>query len=133
MNVIERRGRFLLHDVNLRLAASVAASIHAGLDIPAEGVAAVLGLPAGPAPPDRPDVLYVRTDGEVAATLAAVRAGRFGPAGRMARELARCWVSPRAVLDPAPLDPFWLWSLAEAQAVRSARRARDRLRPGGGV
>jgi len=133
MNVIERRGRFLLHDVNLRLAASVAASIHAGLDIPAEGVAAVLGLPAGPAPPDRPDVLYVRTDGEVAATLAAVRAGRFGPAGRMARELARCWVSPRAVLDPAPLDPFWLWSLAEAPAVRALRRARDRIRPGAGA
>jgi hypothetical protein len=54
MNVIERRGAFLFHDVNLRLSASVGAAIGAGLDVPRLGVEAAAGrLERIDAPPPR--------------------------------------------------------------------------------
>jgi hypothetical protein len=132
MNLIERGGRFFLHDVNLRLPASVGAAVGAGLDLPRLGVEAALGLTVGVALPEPNDVLYVRTDGEIARAVSQLRAGNVGRAGAIAREIARAGFSPKAILDPSPLDPFWLGAVACDGTMRTIRRARRRLFGGRG-
>ncbi len=127
MNLIERGGRFYLHDVNLRLPASVGAAIGAGLDMPRLGLEAALGLSVRVAQPEPQDVLYVRTDGEVARAVSELRAGNVDRAGAIAREIARAGLSSRAILDPSPLDPFWLSAVVCDGTVSTLRRARRRL------
>lgn len=127
MNAFEAGGRLVVHDVNLRPAASVALGMRAGLDVPALGALAALGLPLPDEPPLR-ELLYVNTDGEARALVAALR-GR-GPAGRReaVTDLSRMLSTPGRVLDPSPLDPVWLAGLAAGSLVRSARRVRRRSR-----
>jgi hypothetical protein len=131
-NFIERGRRFLVHDVNLRLSASVGLSVRSGLDVPRLGVAAALGL----AVPDeeRPcrSITYVGTDGELRALARELTGRGTGePPGRIAARLALGVLAPTHMLDPFPLEPFWLGSRLARRATRLARRgAALRHRPG---
>ncbi|HWH15318.1 MAG TPA: hypothetical protein VNT51_11285 [Miltoncostaeaceae bacterium] len=126
-NVIERDGRFLVHDVNLRLSSSIALTIHSGLDVPALAVAGALGLPAAGAPP-RPGAAYVRLDGEGAALVDALRAGDVRDAATRAALIARAATADDHVLDPPVLEPFRLAESLRGQAERRARRVVRRVR-----
>lgn len=126
LSFIERDGRFMVHDVNLRLGATVEASIRAGFDIPGRSVAAALGRPSPPmAPPAA--TRYVRFDGELKQLLRAAR-GRDGgeSAGTLARWIGAGLVSRRTVLDPSPFDPSWVLGLLSRKAQHLGSRARAR-------
>ena len=127
LSFIERDGRFMVHDVNLRLGATVEGSIRAGFDIPGRCVAAALGRPSPPLPPLAP-TRYVRFDGEIKALLGAAR-GRGGgeSAAALARWIASGLVSRRTVLDPSPFDPSWVLSLLWRKAQHLGSRARARV------
>ncbi len=126
LSFIERDGRFFVHDVNLRLGATVEASIRAGFDIPGRSVEAALGRPSPRLPPLRP-VRYVRFDGELKQLIRSVR-GRAPDDSpeRLARWLGDGFVSRGTVLDPSPADPSWVLGLLsrKAQHLRSGIRAR---------
>ena len=128
LSFIERDGRFLVHDVNLRLGATVEASVRAGFDVPSRAVAAALGRPSPPLPPLAP-TRYVRLDGELKELLRAVR-GR-GDGGESARTIAHRIgagiVSRRTVVDPSPVDPSWVLGLAWRKAQHLGSRARARV------
>jgi hypothetical protein len=121
LSFIQVGTRFLVHDVNLRLGATVAASIRSGFDIPRRSVDAVLGRPDPPLPPVR-GVRYVRFDGEVKELVRGLRRrpGADNPLW-LGRAIVAGLVSRRTVLDPPPLAPSWA-------APRVLRRA-NRLRP----
>jgi predicted ATP-grasp superfamily ATP-dependent carboligase len=98
---IERDGHFFVHDVNLRLPATVALTIAAGLDLPRLSVDAALGRA-----PDlsglriRYGATYLWLGGELRAVLAARPAGRraTGLLG-LAFETLRGLVEPTHVVD----------------------------------
>lgn len=122
VQVIERdNGSFAVHDVNLRLPASVGLTIRAGLDLPRLAVQDSLGIPTGPLPDVPLPVAYVGVDGEVA----AFRDSLWQRNGETAREVVgtarRVMRGHRPVLDPFPADPFWLPTLG-------ARRVLSRVR-----
>jgi predicted ATP-grasp superfamily ATP-dependent carboligase len=122
-NFIERGGRFLVHDVNLRLSASVGLSIRSGLDVPRLGVAAALGLAVAEEETPCRSVTYVRTDGELRALVHELLGRGMGERARgIAARLALGVVSPVHMLDPLPLEPFWLGSRLARRATRLARR-----------
>jgi predicted ATP-grasp superfamily ATP-dependent carboligase len=129
-NFIERGGRFVVHDVNLRVSASVGLSIRSGLDVPALGVAAALGLAVPD--PDRArcsrSITYVCTDGELRA-LRDELVGRGAGEGprRIAARIAAGTLAPRHMLDPSPLEPFWLGSRLARRAMTPMRRVARRL------
>jgi hypothetical protein len=129
LSFIEQDGRLYVHDVNLRLGATVGASIRAGFDVPRLAVDLALGRPlpaaGGPARP----VTYVRLDGELGAALDELRGRGTGesPARLLAR-LARGALSPGWMLDPSPLDPYLLSTLAGRGLLGLARAARRRPR-----
>ena len=126
LSFIERDGRFMVHDVNLRLGATVEGSLRAGFDIPGRCVAAALGRPSPPLPPLAP-TRYVRFDGEVKGLLGAAR-GRGGEsASTLARWIGSGLVSRRTVLDPSPFDPSWVLGLAWRKAQHLGSRARARV------
>jgi carbamoyl-phosphate synthase large subunit len=129
LNLIERDGSFVIHDVNLRLGASVGCSIRNGLDVPRLAVDLALGRP--PAPPARPrrPVAYLRLDGELAAAGDAL-AGRLPgePAAVILARVAAAISSPAWLVDPAPLDPFWLGQRGAGAAAGVARAALSRKR-----
>lgn len=115
-------GRPLLHDVNLRVGATVVASMRAGFDVPALAVAAVRGLALPERlPPTRP-VTYVRLDGEASALRAALRGRGDDRAGSLARRLLNGLARRGWVLDPSPLDVVWLADLMVVGSVVLARR-----------
>jgi carbamoyl-phosphate synthase large subunit len=117
----ERDGELLVHDVNLRPPAPVAMSMRAGLDLPALGLAAALGLPLGPARRARGGFRYVSLVDELRA---AREEGRTPPGRRrVLGELAEAAVSPRALLDPPLRDPLWVVPLARSVVPDPARRA----------
>lgn len=119
-----RDGALVVHDVNLRLPASVALAIRSGLDLPALGVAAALG---GALPEQHPaaGLRYVSLGDE----LRAMWRGGDGPSSReVALDVVRGALSRRAMLDPPLRDPLWIGSDLVAGARRSARRALSRAR-----
>ena len=132
LSFIESGGRLQVHDVNLRLGATVGASVRAGFDLPRAAVDVALGRPA---PPDAPaparPVTYVRLDGELGALSDELRGRGTGEskaalAGRLVRgAFQRGWV-----LDPSPADPFLLGTLAGRRLATVARAALGR---GGGA
>jgi carbamoyl-phosphate synthase large subunit len=127
LSFIEQDGRLYVHDVNLRLGATVGASIRAGFDVPRLAVDLALGRPlpaaGGPARP----VTYVRLDGELGAALDELRGRGTGesPARLLAR-LARGALSPGWMLDPSPLDPAYVAGQAARRLVNGARAVRRR-------
>ncbi len=128
LSFIEQDGRFVVHDVNLRLGATVEASIRAGFDIPSRAVEAALGRPTRPLRRVRP-VRYVRFDGEIRELARAARGRNGDSPTRLARWIAGGLVTPGTVLDPSPYDPSWAPSVAAKRAARAARAARKRLSP----
>jgi hypothetical protein len=121
LSFIQVGGRFLVHDVNLRLGATVAASIEGGFDIPRRSVDAVLGRPDRPLPPVR-RVRYVRFDGEIKELVRGLkrRPGADNPLW-LGRAILSGLVSRRTVLDPPPLAPSWAGSLLQRRAGRLRR------------
>jgi predicted ATP-grasp superfamily ATP-dependent carboligase len=119
-NALERDGSYFTHDVNLRVAASVALAIRAGLEVPGLGARAALGLPLSP-DARRVGVTYVNVDAETSALVDLLRA-RGGPDGRSVTSALRGTLSSirgRRVLDPSPVDPVWVGSIA----MRLVRKA----------
>jgi len=131
VQMFERDGRMLVHDVNLRLPAATLLTIRAGLDLPALGVRAAMGEPLPETVrPFRMGLRYVSLGDELRAITG--RGEGPGPTRRAAAlELARAIASPRTLVDPPLRDPLWLPALAAEPARRVARRALGRVRPGG--
>jgi carbamoyl-phosphate synthase large subunit len=129
VGVIDRGGELFVHDVNLRLPASMGMSMAAGLDMPRLAVDDALGRPIDhliPAASGRSS--YISIDLEAAALIDALR-GR-GPGerpGEIIRDATRHLRSGgRVLIDPNPLDPFWLPLTGARIARRTAARV---LRP----
>jgi len=132
LSFIQREGRLLVHDVNLRLGATVGASIRAGFDLPRRAVDIALGRESAPEPGAARAVTYVRLDGELGALADRLaRRGSTEPARPLVGRLARGAASPGWMLDPAPLDPFLLATLAGRRLLGVARAAGRRVRPRG--
>jgi len=129
-NIIERGGRFLVHDVNLRLSSSIALTIRSGLDVPALAVAEALGSTVSAPPRPRPGMGYVRLDGEGPALLDALRAGDLRSAARRGLVLARAAAAEGQVLDPPVLEPFRIVESLRRWARAAARRLARRVRGG---
>ena len=119
-----RDGEMLVHDVNLRPPAPVALSMRCGLDLPALGLAAGLGLPIGPPAPVRGGWRYLSLVDELRALRHAEAAPPGSPGrGRIARDLLAGALSRRVILDPPLRDPLWVVPLLRARAPERARRA----------
>ena len=118
-----QNGRFLVHDVNLRLPFSVGATIGSGLDLPRLAVEAALDLdiPLEIGPVRRHT--YVWFAGECKAFTDAVR-GReaAAPPARIAAGVVAAAVSPRRLLDPPFTEPLPLAALAAAAVTSGANR-----------
>jgi predicted ATP-grasp superfamily ATP-dependent carboligase len=121
---IERDGRMYVHDVNLRPPATVAMPVAAGLDLPAMGLAAAMGR-GWSAPATYRGTTYLWLEAELR------HLGHDRHPVHAIADMARAAARPGAVLDPAPLDPFWMGSRgahAARNAVRRARRVTGRHR-----
>ena len=120
---IEHAGDWFVHDVNLRLPASVAGMIAAGLDMPRLAVEAALGHEPPPQAAALRPVRYVWLEGEMISlrdTLAGARSGRS--AAGIAGSLLLAAVSPARRLVPFDLsDP--LPTLAAVSAVARVPRS----------
>jgi hypothetical protein len=122
VQLFERDGELLVHDVNLRPPASVALAIRAGLDLPALGLAAALGRPWGRLPPaPQPGVRYVSLVDELRAMRGSARRGPSPSRWAVARDLVSACISRRHVLDPPPHDLFWVPQTLGAAARAQAR------------
>ncbi|WP_217922066.1 hypothetical protein [Miltoncostaea oceani] len=122
ISFLQRDDRMHVHDVNLRIGASVGLLVRSGFDIPSRAVAAALGREAPPDARWRP-TRYVWLDGELGALRDALRGRGVGdPPARVAGRIAAAAVLPGRMTDPAPLDPWWL-------AGHLAPRLRRRPRP----
>ena len=124
VQLFSREGEMLVHDVNLRPPAPVALSMRAGLDLPALGLAAGLGLPIGPPAPVRGGWRYVSLVDELRA-LRDVGGAPAGAPGRgaIARDLLAAALSRRTILDPPFRDPLWIEPLLRGAVPEPARRA----------
>jgi predicted ATP-grasp superfamily ATP-dependent carboligase len=124
LSFIQQGGRFLVHDVNLRLGATVEASVRSGFDIPGRSVAAALGRPVPPLQALSP-TRYVRFDGELRELIRALRR-RSGTdsIARLGSWLAAGLVSRRTVLDPWPWDPSWAPAIIARRVGRLRRSSR---------
>lgn len=122
----ERDGTFTIHDVNLRMPASIGMTIKAGLDLPRLAVDDALGHPALAPPPAPVPTSYVCLDLEIAALFAAARGELPGETARsvLGQTGRHLKAGRRRVLDPNPLDPFWLPYRAARAVVAPLRRAR---------
>ena len=133
ISLIATGDRWAVHDVNLRLGSSVGLVIRSGLDMPRRAVEVALG--AEPAPPVRcRPTTYVRVDGELSASMDALRGrGEGDSALRALGHLATAAIRRDGMLDPSPIDPFWLGgTLARMVCDQAKRRARRVLRRGVG-
>ncbi|WP_217921835.1 hypothetical protein [Miltoncostaea oceani] len=121
MNLLERDGRYWFHDINLRLAASVGASVSAGFDLPRLGVEAALGRMTLPVGARMRSITYVPLASERAALRDAM-AGRTGEVPRdLALRIARAAVARDHQLDPPLHDPQWAYDRVTALARRALR------------
>lgn len=121
ISFLQTGDRFLVHDVNLRLGASVGLLMASGLDMPRRAVEIALGDEAlhrtvlGPTG-------YVRTDGEICALGDALRGRRNGEGvATVAARIGRAAVRKDRMLDPSPLDMFWVGSQAATWALNATR------------
>jgi hypothetical protein len=121
---IERDGRYHVHDVNLRMPYSLAASIRAGLDLPRLVVEEALGRAPELGPRRIRPVRYVWFGGEAQAMVSDLRGGppRWPAAAGAAAEILLAAALPRRVLDPVDLtDPAALLTVVNER--RERRRA----------
>ncbi len=125
IQLIERDGRFYVHDVNLRLPLTVGGTIRAGFDMPRLAVESALGRPLAPAPAGARPVTYVSLDGELRRLRDGLRGRETGASvPRIAADLVLAALGHHRVLDPFHLrDPLPMVA-APAEAVRRARRLR---------
>ena len=129
VQLFSREGEMLVHDVNLRPRHRSPSRCAPGLDLPALGLAAGLGLPIGPPAPVRGGWRYVSLVDELRA-LRDVGGAPAGAPGRgaIARDLLAAALSRRTILgSPVPRSP-WIEPLlrgggAGAGAPRGARGA----------
>ncbi len=128
LSFIERNGRFLVHDVNLRLGATVEVSIRSGFDIPGRSVEAALGRPSPPLRVLTP-TRYVRFDSELREFVRALHRRETGePASVIARWIASGLTSRQTVLDPSPFDSVWMLGVLSRRAKRLGSSLGARLR-----
>jgi carbamoylphosphate synthase large subunit len=114
---IQANGRFVVHDVNLRLPATAAISIRAGLDMARLAVEEAMGrAPTLELPRVRP-VTYTWLDGQLRSLDASLHGDRRD-APRLAKELVLAALSRRRILDPS--DPLALASSLGAFVKRRA-------------
>ena len=127
-----RDGRYYPHDANLRLGASSPASPHAGFDFPRRAAEAVLELDGEPFSGRWRPGRFMRLDLELEALADAWRTRHEdGAPGAVLRRILSVGFSRDGMLDPSPLDPFWVGQLI-ARAGRMARRkSRSALRSRG--
>ena len=117
-------GRFLVHDINLRVPFSVAAAIEGGLDLPRLAVEEALGGASSFELGRVRRHTYVWLTGESKALAdAARRREAAAPAARIAADVVAAALSPRRVLDPPLWEPLPLAAIATAGARSLARRA----------
>jgi hypothetical protein len=132
ISFMERDGRFLPHDANLRLGATTAASIHSGFDFPRRAVETALGISGEPFPGRHRQGVHMRLDLELPALADAWRTRREGGSpGRVAGRIVSVGLSPRGMLDPSPANALWLGPLlarAARKGTRTARRAVSAVR-----
>jgi predicted ATP-grasp superfamily ATP-dependent carboligase len=122
VQVFAANGDTAVHDVNLRVPASVALAICAGLDMPAAGLEAGLGGDWSAPAPAAPGLRYVSLVDELRA-LAHGSNGDGGPSrGRVARDILSATTSRRAVVDPPLSDLFWVPQTLSAAARPRVRR-----------
>ncbi len=121
ISLLERDGRYHVHDVNLRLGATARASVHAGFDFPRRAVEAALELGGRPFEGRARRGRYMRLDLEVMALREAISTRRSGgdPAGVL-RGIAAVAADRRGRLDPSPLDPFGIWPPVASALLRGA-------------
>ena len=140
VQLFERGGQMLVHDVNLRPPAPVALAMRAGLDLPALGLAAGLGLPLGPEAPIRGGGRYLSLVDELRALRHRGEAGPADPSAlQILLDVAEGVISRRVLLDPPLGDPLWIapvvrahvpaWARRAVRAARRARAARPRASP----
>ena len=123
-----RDGELMVHDVNLRVPASVALAIKGGVDVPALGVAAALGERIPPADPPPTGLRYVSVGDEVRDLIdRPPPGGRQTPAREVVRDILRGAARRGAILDPPLTDPLWIPADLMAAGRSLARRV---LRPG---
>ena len=120
---IQADNRFVVHDVNLRLPATAAISIRAGLDMARLAVEEALGRSPALEPLRLRPVTYTWLDGQLRSLEAALHDNRQ-EAAQLARELVLAAVSPRRILDPS--DPL---ALASSLATFARRRLRTAPTP----
>jgi hypothetical protein len=120
ISFLQRGDRLFVHDVNLRIGASVGLLIRSGLDVPRLAVESALGVPAdGPARWRWTPTRYVWLDGELGALRDALRS-RGGEAPlQVAGRMIAAALLPGRMTDPHALDPWWL--RARLAALRRRR------------
>jgi biotin carboxylase len=112
---IKADNRFVVHDVNLRLPATAAISIRAGLDMARLAVEEALGRSPTIEPLRLRPLTYTWLDGQLRSLEASLHDNRR-VAAQLASELVLAAVSPRRILDPS--DPLALASSLAAFARR---------------
>lgn len=123
VQLFERDGSFLVHDVNLRPPAPVALSIRAGFDLPRLGLEAAMGAPGpdGPGPPLRL-IRYVSLMEEIRGLAEDTPGERLASA----RGLAIAAAGLRSHLDPPIWDALWAPGAFAAVARRLNSLRTDR-------
>ena len=128
LSFIESGGRLLVHDVNLRLGATVGASIRSGFDLPRLAVDIALGTAIPPEEQALRAITYVRLDGELGAGMDELHGRGTGESPReLLGRVAKGLVAPSWMLDPSPLDPYFLGTLAGRRLLTTARAGRRRI------
>lgn len=123
ISFIRTGDRWVVHDVNLRLGASVGLVIRAGLDMPRRAVEVALGRDPGALPVTRPYV-YLRLDGEIGGIRDALRGRAPGESAlRLTGDLMRGLIAPGRMVDPHPLEPFFVGRELALSVRRLAHRA----------
>lgn len=132
ISFLEQDGRFYPHDANLRLGATMVASVNAGFDFPRRAVEAVMGLPGRPFDGTPiPGAVQMRLDLEIEALASALKRRDRAAAKRILVNIGKVAVNPHGLLDPSPINPFWVTSLAQRilHRVRAGMRARRGTAP----
>jgi hypothetical protein len=125
ISFLEQDGRYYPHDANLRLGATTGASVNCGFDFPRRAVEAATGRDgvrfAGHATAGR----FLRLDLELPALAHEWATRREGGRPWFAlRRILTVGLSPDGMLDPSPLNPFWVGGLLAKAGRRTLRRTR---------